>query len=1362
MPKNNGSVTSALKTALCVIPPAILTAVQLVYSKHLSTIINRKRFLYVLPLLLMNITASAQFWHSTEPARMYIAIDPVNNNYLDHTFATWPYTLNGPKFVATPIHQTPTEYLYYMDTIVVNPPWMIYEVYDYSSYIYMTVALEYIREIYPVNEAALAAPTMGLGVPFYPLDNYHTSNGQRTDEPINIQFYYLMVPPWKLKNYTAEKSVCASAKLNLVSIGDNVTNPENNDYYQGTYVLEYNVGPDLTTGWKAIDSTIGAFGYGFTITPAHVIPEVADTKRNVWFRHRQKAVYNNGATVLYSRWSEPSDPIEISPAPPTVDAAQIAKTPGCYNEGGGTISVPGSAIHTGFSTIRWTLRKGIVSTPCDPDLSNPGSNCGDLLAQSNGAVPVSGGINIDNVPKGTYTLWVFNPGETTGSCMTPYYITIDEYAPLTATENTNQHKNISCYGGSDGVIGITAGGADTNAAYYFELRSGSTIIRPEQAGVNQSILWENLPAGTYQAIVRNASCANSTPPLNVVLQQPIQVSGNAASNDPTCTSPGNGAISIAAATTGNYEFKLYQNDVVVKTSGVLNNTITYTFTDLAGGTYRAAIVNGDAPLCAGWDSTLTLQALSPLAVSLTSSDSISCFGGNDGSLQFTASGGTGQYQYTVNGTTNSTGLFTGLSAGTYTVTVTNQDNTCSDAVTADADIYQRAALDVQLSTTPISCYGAADALISANVNGGSGNYNYRWQQLKNGTWTDGTIWYSTDTKIEALDAGSYRLIVTDNKATGCAVTSTESTIPALAGLTITSIQAQDAVCLSDGAHINMTATGGTPGYQYEWSTDNGNSYQPFTPGTAIMQSGTYKLRLKDAHGCFVDAEKSYPVTLPDQPLSFTYRLSDYNGYNVGCAGGNNGYIDITATGGNGAGYQGYAYAIDNSAYSTETRITGITSGTHTIHVKDGRGCINSQQVNFTAPVSTISLKVLSKTHNGCSADPVGQITLETTGGSQPYTYSLNKGPWQSSATFANLAAGDYDVAVQDAAGCVNSISTTLTAAYEPIQVTAAISPVSCFGLSDGTITVNASGGSGNYSYHWQTITADNQARELPAGDYPLEITDSKGCKQSVTYTVPQPAQLILSIDAPAICDGLSDGSISATVTGGTPPYQYALDQSSWLPAGTFNGLAPGSYRIDVQDAHQCAQMKQVTIEKSNAQPEVNFLLSSRMNARDTLAVREICLPAPDDVKWTFHPDAVYLSMQGDVPLIKFNNPGTYWVEMNATFGQCSYTLRKALEIGAYDPSAGPSYTQPVHVIDTVMLSPNPNDGHFTYNIKLNRKQQMIVYVYDLNGVVADKRQYAPTLEVHDSFTVNGTSTGIFILRVITQSESRDVRFMISR
>jgi hypothetical protein len=323
--------------------------------------------------------------------------------------------------------------------------------------------------------------------------------------------------------------------------------------------------------------------------------------------------------------------------------------------------------------------------------------------------------------------------------------------------------------------------------------------------------------------------------------------------------------------------------------------------------------------------------------------------------------------------------------------------------------------------------------------------------------------------------------------------------------------------------------------------------------------------------------------------------------------------------------------------------------------------------------------------------------------------------------------------------------------------------VNCYGESNGALWLHVNGGDGSYTYQWNTAAITGRGAEnIVAGNYAVTVTDSKGCKQVLTYAVSQPEPLALVITAPPVCDGLSDGSISALVTGGTTPYQYALDHSSWLPAGTFAGLTAGNYHIAVKDAHNCAADQDITISKANIKPDINFLVASRKNAFDTLVIKEINIPAPDHVSWSYHPAAVLLGNENGTPLIRFTDPGNYWVEMAATFGSCTYTLRKELEIGVYDPNAGPGYSMPVHIIDTVTLSPNPNNGNFNFKIKLNRKQQIVAYVYDMNGIIAGKKQYAPTLLVDDSFTVEGSVTGTFILRVITESESKDVWFIISR
>ncbi|WP_188134012.1 SprB repeat-containing protein [Chitinophaga sp. CF418] len=1174
---------------------------------------------------------------------------------------------------------------------------------------------------------------------------------------------FAMPTPFKLSSPFDNKTICANQHLNFLSIGINAL-AESNAFLTLTAESEYQVNGGE---WKWFHSSPPIWAFegaqeGLFILPEESIPEVRDAKQTLRFRYRYKALYNSG-TAYYSPYSPVSDPVEILPSAPRVANDGIQITPSCAGgQNNGGITIAGSAIQGGFSTMRWILRNDTATAPCDPTANS----CGDLNQWSNGAVPVANGISISGLAPGTYSLWLLNPGADAGSCYTPYVVTIPELPALAIAENTAQHVNVSCYNANDGSISVTAAGADTNAIYYFTLLSGGVAVRPETVGTGKNMTWTNLPAGIYKAQVKNNTCnSNLAFTSDITISQPAPITGSLVATSPLCVSPGDGSISVAATGASNYQFNLYSNGALGQQSGVTSSN-TYTFTDLPGGTYTAEVVNNDAPLCPKWDSTLTLGTLIPLAAKFVSKDSVSCFGGNDGRIEVAAEGGSGAYTFTLTGNglnkANSTGVFTDLPAGDYTVTLKNQQAGCNDSSSLNVTIYQRTALNVQLQQTTLGCSGQPGAIIKATINGGSGSYSYNWQQLKNGVWTSGSFWFDTDTQIEDLAAGTYRVIITDRKAPACSVTSAESTVQAVSEIQITKVTVQDAVCQADGAHISLTATGGDGTYLYEWSLD-GTTYHPFTSATNLTTAGNYKLRVSDSRGCMVSAPATYAVTLPPAPVSFTFTLSDYNGYNVSCKGNDNGFAQITATGGNGGSYSDYTYALDNSPYGTASLIDHITGGIHQLHVKDGRGCISAQQINMTEPAGTLVLKVSEQAHPGCGSDSIGHITVAPEGGTSPYKYAIDNGAWQNSSQFTGLVAGDHIIWVKDAGGCTSSITATLTAANTPIATTADITDVKCYGESNGAIKLHVSGGDGDYTYQWSTPSLSGSAADnIPFGDYTINITDSKGCKQQVTYTIGQPEKLELKLTATSICDGASNGSIDAVVGGGTKSYKYSLDHGSWLNAGSFKGLSEGKYHMAVQDAHGCEASGDVTITKTNAKPEVNFLVASRRNAFDTLVIKDISLPEPDNISWSYDPKAVLLGYDNGTPLIKFTDPGNYWVEMTATFGACTYTVRKDLEIAAYDPQAGPGYSVPVQVIDTVMMSPNPNNGNFNFKIKLNRKQQIVAYVYDMNGIIAGKKQYAPTLQVDDSFSVGGSATGTFILRVITETESRDVRFIISR
>ncbi|HJT73700.1 MAG TPA: T9SS type A sorting domain-containing protein, partial [Chitinophaga sp.] len=1571
--------------------------------------------------------------------------------------------------------------------------------------------------------------------------------------------------------------------------------------------------------------------YYLDFTLSDKIPEIRTSKQNVRFRCRTKAQYSD--RVYYSAYSEASDYIEVAPGPPRVNTALISTTKTCIGDNVGTMILPGTGITSYYSTMRWILRPGLTPAPCDPGLGTGVSNCGDEFDWSEGTVPVSGGISISNIPKGDYSLWVLNPGVEAGNCFTSYPVTIGEFDALAATENTAQHVNLSCYNSADGKIGVTATGADPAGTYYFTLLSGTTVVRARQAGTGATMLWQNLPAGTYKVQVENSTCTRIATVDNITLTQPPSISAVATPVQPTCITPGNGSITVTASATGgtvaNYTFNLLKGGVSDPQSATVA-TNTRTFTGLSGGTYTVQVLNADKPSCTGWSSNVPLNVVTPLALQLTSRDSVSCNGGSDGRLQVSATGGSGLYQYTLGTTTNTTGLFTGLAAGTYTVKLKNQSVTCSDEVSASFTIFQRPALSVVLQKTDITCNGAMNGILKAIPNGGSGSYKYGWQQLKNGVWTTNSFWFNTDQQIEGLEPGTYRVIITDDKASGCTVTSQQITITEPAAVQITNVSVREAVCMADGAGITMTGTGGDGNYIYEWSLNGGTTYQPFTSTTKFTVAGNYQLRLKDGKGCEVEAAQLYTITLPaaaldfttqlshisckdagdgkitvttnggnggpytgyqyklnngayqasavfsnlaagtytvtvkdgrgcevtksvtlTQPnlylhgtkqditcygqsvgsitiaagggvapyqvtlngttvnangtvaglpagtyalhikdakgcikdstieilhlypelkiesavahdircfgesgkivitvsggngvytyslngnsytngaalgagvyhlmvtdgkgctvaypdaleitappaaMSFTAVLSDYNGYNISCVGGDNGYAQVTAVG----GYGGYTYTLDNNAYSNDAMLTHINAGVHAIHVQDAKGCIVSNNYTFTQSSQAINISLVRKQDVSCANIPAGSLTVAGSGGTGSLQYSLDNIYWQSSPSFNNLIAGNYNVLVtdinscksslpvqinstspaiivdsinlhniicyggkgsievharggtgpltseyswngssytaftnatqldigiytirvKDASGCYSSVSAaySITAPAEPLEVVISSKDISCYGLADGSISIstrggvnpyqysinnnaystvktynnliaglytirvkdsrgcistqqvtlhqpaaplaltvssiedlvcganptgvitlqstggttpytytssdtwqdapvlggltsgdyivqvkdvngctaqqsvtvktkysaisaiadidsvicygqsngaiklNVTGGDGVYTYEWNT--PGKSGANLPAGTYAVKVTDGKGCFQSFSYEVGQPAQLTLQTAAPAICDGLREGTIDAQVNGGITPYQYSLNDTEWRADNYYTDLSSGNYRLQVKDANGCMVNKDLTIGTINVMPEVDFLVASRKNAMDTLAITEISVPAPDNVSWTYHPDAQFLGYnEKGTPMIKFTSPGTYWVGMTASFGSCSYSVKKELVISAYDPLAGPGYNMPVHVIDTVMLSPNPNNGQFNFKVKLNRKQQVVAYVYDMNGVIAGKKQYSPTLQIDDSFSVGGTQTGTFILRVITESESRDVRFIISR
>ena len=234
----------------------------------------------------------------------------------------------------------------------------------------------------------------------------------------------------------------------------------------------------------------------------------------------------------------------------------------------------------------------------------------------------------------------------------------------------------------------------------------------------------------------------------------------------------------------------------------------------------------------------------------------------------------------------------------------------------------------------------------------------------------------------------------------------------------------------------------------------------------------------------------------------------------------------------------------------------------------------------------------------CNGASNGSITVTPTTGTAPFSYSLDGAPpvtGPSPYTFTNVAAGNHNVVVTDAFGCITPVLSTSIAAGPPIATTATKTDALCNGSATGTITVaQPSVGTAPFEYSLDGITwqASNTFNGLIAGTYTVYFREGGGCQGTVPVTVAEPAVLATSVSASAaICNAQSNGTLIVAANGGVSPYQYSLDGTTWQAANVFN-VPAGNYTVSIRDANGCISTQNATV----TEPAVLAANSATTNA----------------------------------------------------------------------------------------------------------------------------------------------------------------------
>lgn len=483
--------------------------------------------------------------------------------------------------------------------------------------------------------------------------------------------------------------------------------------------------------------------------------------------------------------------------------------------------------------------------------------------------------------------------------------------------------------------------------------------------------------------------------------------------------------------------------------------------------------------------TLTVACRS-LKASLEKTD-LSCAGAEDGSLSVVIE--EGQEPYTFMWTDNATEqLRTGLSAGNYSVTVTDASGA---SLTLEETLSQPEAIAISGVTTPASCNGIADGSIDLTVSGGAGPYAISWS---NGLSTE---------DIQSIQPGQYAVTVTDEA--DCQATAT-FTIEATSKIAISAITAK-AECDGTGGSIDLTVTGGTAPYTFAWSNDASSE------DLQNIGAGVYTVVVSDASGC--SAQANYWIK--ENNTLLLAGVPDP----TSCIDDASGAIDLTVKGGTAP----YTYDWSNGEHSED--LSGLTSGTYTVTVRDAKGCSLSKTFSVVKQTFQISRSVVQPT---CYGDSDGSITLEEPiGGTGPFTYEWSNG--QTGTSLTGLDAGTYSVTVTDAAGCSRTLTVMLTEPGE-IVADARVSNQQCNAEGYFMVDLSVSGGTAPYTYQWSNGSTTEDLEGLQTGTYTVVVTDASGCSLSKEVTVAgEEISLVCTITEPPatpLCSS-QNNTLSSTV-----------------------------------------------------------------------------------------------------------------------------------------------------------------------------------------------------------------------------------------
>ena len=787
------------------------------------------------------------------------------------------------------------------------------------------------------------------------------------------------------------------------------------------------------------------------------------------------------------------------------------------------------------------------------------------------SISLTGNV-FSGVPSGIYIITVT---DTLTSCFEEVTVSLPE---ATSPTFITTPSSITCYGDNSGSFEIDVIGYSGTYTYEVFDSSGTSVtglINANTATNPESVI--GMSAGSFTVVFSETESPFCSATGNVIIISPTELLSLSAieTSNVTCDNSQGTITAVATGGWGDYEYELTGDATIPYSSNG-------TFTDLSAGNYVVSV--RDTGGCITSVNVILVEP-SPIDATFVPSTAIlTCFGDQNASITITnVIGGAGSgYIYTLNtilptpsvSGPQTSNVFNNLGAGTYSITMS--DGSGCFLTSGDIVISEPTPIEVSLVTSTIQTC-ETDATLTLSATGGTGAYEY-----SNDSSFATVLGTFTASVTFSVTEGAHLFYVRDDN--GCiSSASNEIAIDSFPDLIINLESENPTInCAGDNTgSVVANAQGGLGNYVYILQDTLGNtiSANQNTPGVFTeLVAGTYVVYVESGDCNLVSA----PVTItePTTLLEVNYTVSD-----VTCTGNNDGLLVINASGG--TGIIKYAISPQMDQFFDTNVFENLTPGDYDVIVQDTLGCYILFNFTISDPIQVIlGIVPNSIFEETCGGDANGEFSIEISGGTLPYSVSLDNydgaytvgDPGQTIFDFTGLNGGDHIVHVRDAQNCESEWNITFPETVSIVPV-AEVEYTCINNTSSNTVTVIVDETSVDpteldYSMDSGAFQISNVFTNLTSGDHSIEVRHTNGCIQITEVFVIDdfvPISLML-------VEGDEAGEIIANVSGGTGIYQFDFNGENYDDTTTYYVTEPGVYEVVVTDSSGCRAIDQIEIE----------------------------------------------------------------------------------------------------------------------------------------------------------------------------------------